>query len=135
MRPRISIRGSDRLSVGRSIGRSVCLSISLSVRLSRVFFKSRKSTIMTNLTYLTSLTCKSDKSDKSLCHSILVPYFRHIFVRINLFFFLSTKSLKMRKVFVNKANQANFCAISQIFLNLLGYYGYSSSLTFDNFGL
>ena len=45
MRPRISIRGSVRPSVGLSVGPSV----------SR-FFKSRKLTILTNLTYLTSLT-------------------------------------------------------------------------------
>ena len=53
------------------------------------FFGSRK---LTNLTYLTNLIpailtnlTESYKSDKSLCNSILVPYFRRIFVRTNLF--------------------------------------------------
>ena len=36
---------------------------------------------------LTNLT-ESDKSDKSLCNSILVPYFRRIFVQTNLLFSL-----------------------------------------------
>ena len=55
------------------------------------FFGSRK---LTNLTYLTNLIpailtnlTESYKSDKSLCNSILVPYFRRIFVRTNLFSF------------------------------------------------
>ena len=45
-----------------------------------------------NSTNLTNLNCKSDKSDRiwqiwqiSLCNSILVAYFRRIFVQTNLF--------------------------------------------------
>ena len=71
----------------------VCQSVRWSVYLSigplRVFFtseidKSDKSNKPTNLTNLTE-SDKSDKSDKSLCNSILVPYFRRIFVQANLF--------------------------------------------------
>ena len=60
MRPRIYIRGS------------VCLSVGPSVHPSRVF--------------LIADINKSDKSNKSLYNSIVVPYFKRIFVQTNLFF-------------------------------------------------
>jgi len=82
MRLRISIRGSVRPSVRRSVR-------PWSVRPSRVFFKSRKSRgndieSLENKIWQINLTNLTNLSDKS----ILVPHFRRIFVRTNLFFLI-----------------------------------------------
>ena len=83
---RLSIRPSVRGSVRWSIRPSVCPSVRPSVRPSRVFFKSRKSTILTNLTSLTNLQIWQIWQ---IWNSILVPYFRRIFVRTTLFFMMT----------------------------------------------
>ena len=82
MRPRISIRGSVRPSVGPLVSRYFQIA---------EIDKSDK--------YDKSTTWKSYKSDRilqiwqiSLCNSILLPHFRRIFVRTNLLFFISTFS-------------------------------------------
>ena len=81
MRPRISIWGSVRPSVGRSVrGPSV---------VSR-FFLNREIDISDNSNKPANLQIwqiwqNLTKSDKSLCNSFLDPYFRRIFVQTNLF--------------------------------------------------